>query len=233
MPIPKLFECCVAYPSNFFGLLSQNDWLGGKKITGILRSHGIVSLDMSSPPLTIHTECIWGSTLSRFCSLTLPNLRHVKLSNNGFGSKCLYNLTSNYLKLEKITWHNIDRKQSTIDIDGWYMWNATNLREIYMDNSVFCVEDVDERDQLLDLENDEYSNIFLFHKCSSKLLERVSIRNAKWYTCGIRGETVIPQNALIKFVRNAPTSLRWFRSDLTKDNMTILRSERPDIELVN
>ena len=233
MPIPKLFECCVAYPSNFFGLLSQNDWLGGKKITGILRSHGIVSLDMSSPPLTIHTECIWGSTLSRFCSLTLPNLRHVKLSNNGFGSKCLYNLTSNYLKLEKITWHNIDRKQSTIDIDGWYMWNATNLREIYMDNSVFCVEDVDERDQLLDLENDEYSNIFLFHKCSSKLLERVSIRNAKWVCCASDDLTAIPQNALIKFIRNAPTSLRWFRSDLTEDNMNMLRSERPGIELVN
>ena len=41
------------------------------------------------------------------------------------------------------------------------------------------------------------------------------------------------QNALIKFVRNAPSTLRWFRSDLTPDNMTTLRLEQPGIELLN
>ena len=38
---------------------------------------------------------------------------------------------------------------------------------------------------------------------------------------------------LIKFVRNAPPTLRWFRSDLTSDNMEMLRMERPEIELLN
>eukprot|EP00536_Pseudo-nitzschia_multiseries_P005765 jgi/Psemu1/13439/gm1.13439_g len=41
----------------------------------------------------------------------------------------------------------------------------------------------------------------------------------------------VPQAALIKFVRTAPQSLRWFRSDLSPENMDMLRSERPGIEL--
>ena len=137
--------------------------------------------------------------------------------------------------MEKLTWHNIDRNQSAIDIDGRDMKHAANLKEIYMDNSAFAVDYVDKRHRLSDLENDEHSNIFLFHKLfSSKPLERVSIRNAKWHVYGIRDDPiVIPQNALIKFVRKAPTSLRWFRSDLTEANRTMLQSERPGIELVN
>ena len=70
----------------------------------------------------------------------------------------------------------------------------------------------------------------MFHKCC-KAIERVSIRNARQsyeYT-----HSKISQNKLIKFVRNAPPTLRWFRSDLTLNNMTMLRLERPGIELLN
>jgi hypothetical protein len=42
---------------------------------------------------------------------------------------------------------------------------------------------------------------------------------------------VIPQNALTKFVRNI-SSLRWFRSDLMKENMTMLQLERPEIGII-
>ena len=111
------------------------------------------------------------------------------------------------------------------------MWKATNLREIYMDESTFWQRYSSDQD-LSDLVN--RSDTFLFHKCGSKVLERVSIRNAKWY--GFDNDEdpiIIPQNALIKFVRKAPKSLRWFRSNLTLENMTMLRSERPEIELVN
>jgi len=183
-----------------------------KKITGTLRLHGIVSLDMSSAPFS-------------------TDIRDNGLLHYTY----LYFLLQIFPNLEKITWHNIDRRQSAIQIDGSEMRNATNLKHIYMDGSVFDVGD-DERYQMSDLENDEHSDIFLFHELSSKLLERVSIRNAKWDIVQWREGTnvpVIPQNALIKFVRNAPTSLRWFRSDLTEDNMNMLRSERPGIELVN
>ncbi|MGK3737362.1 MAG: hypothetical protein ACI8RD_001078 [Bacillariaceae sp.] len=73
----------------------------------------------------------------------------------------------------------------------------------------------------------------IFHYCSNAL-ERVSIRNVKWgitdFDCNLN---VVPRSALIKFVPNAPMSLRWFRSDLTHANMNVLRLERPGIELFN
>ena len=94
--------------------------------------------------------------------------------------------------------------------------------------------------EIMDLNN--HHEIFMFHYCC-KALERVSIRNMKWnFTFGhdfnddddIEDQKLIfVQNILIKFVRNAPPSLHWFRSDLTQDNMTMLRMERPGIELLN
>lgn len=41
-----------------------------------------------------------------------------------------------------------------------------------------------------------------------------------------------PQTTWIKFIRNAPRSLRWFRSDLSQDNIDMLRSERSENEFV-
>ncbi|OEU23449.1 hypothetical protein FRACYDRAFT_267543 [Fragilariopsis cylindrus CCMP1102] len=69
----------------------------------------------------------------------------------------------------------------------------------------------------------------MFHRCC-KALERVSIRNMHFNDYRYKD---FKQNLLIKFVRNAPPSLHWFRSDLTPDNMTMLRMERPGIELLN
>lgn len=46
------------------------------------------------------------------------------------------------------------------------------------------------------------------------------------------GKLTYIQNALIKFVRNDPSTLRYFRSDLTLENTNMLRLERPGIELL-
>ena len=101
-------------------------------------------------------------------------------------------------------------------------------------NLVFFTDNLSGEDEnLSDLKNSP--DLFLFHKCGSTVLERVSIRNAKWCDYGRtedRYPITIPQSALIKFVRKAPKSLRWFRSNLTTKNMTMLRSERSKIELV-
>ena len=129
--------------------------------------------------------------------------------------------------METITWNNIVH-QSKISLDGFQLKDGKNLKEICMDDAVFC----DYSDKLSDLENEQNSDRFLFHHCSSTVLERVSIQNARY---GKEDNTtnLLPQNTLIKFVRKAPPSLRWFRSDLSSENMTMLRSERPEIELVN
>lgn len=84
------------------------------------------------------------------------------------------------------------------------------------------------------LETNQYCDHFLFYKCSSKVLRKVSIKNAM-YDCNegdLRRPQVLvplPQKALIKFVRNGPASLRYFRSDLTPENVKMLRLERPEI----
>jgi len=165
--------------------------------------------------------------------------------------------------LEKMTLNNMNRHSLMnvdgtlhhMNADGTAMEFGTKLKVINMDDSTFCCLNDDVQERMSDLNYNRnafniYPDTFIFHKCfhdSSKVgLERVSIRNAKLY-CFPDGVDVdnnhnrrrtfiehpMPQNALIKFVRMAPTSLKWFRSDLTQENMIMLRSERPDIELVN
>jgi hypothetical protein len=63
-------------------------------------------------------------------------------------------------------------------------------------------------------------------------LVRVSCRRARWYNEKSRfmtiGETEGGQASLMRFVRSAK-NLKWFRSDLTDENVAILKKERPDI----
>jgi hypothetical protein len=59
-------------------------------------------------------------------------------------------------------------------------------------------------------------------------LERVTLKHAE-YCSGNDGWIELPQEALIKFVRHTP-KLRWFCSDLTQDNVAVLKEERPDVE---
>jgi hypothetical protein len=63
-------------------------------------------------------------------------------------------------------------------------------------------------------------------------LVRVSCRRARWYNEKSKftfiGETEEGQEALKRFVRSAP-NLRWFRSDLTNENLKILKKERQNI----
>lgn len=64
-------------------------------------------------------------------------------------------------------------------------------------------------------------------------IERVSLVNAR-YKC--KSGDVVPkpmtQVALIKFVRNCQ-KLRWIRSYLTQQNVSMLQNERPDVTFVS
>ena len=79
------------------------------------------------------------------------------------------------------------------------------------------------------------NGIHMFHYCSNKL-ERVSIRNARYrysfHSEGIDWTPFVPQELLIKFVRNAP-NLRYFRSNLTQENIAMLQREKPAIEFTS
>ena len=196
------------------------------------RFTGVVALDLSSPTITsfpyANDYFLW--VLKKM----LPNLQEINLSNLDLQSYQLENVFKTCSRLEKITCnHNSDQLvcHPQTYMDGKDMSPAKNLTELYMDGSQFFAWGALLK-KLSDLENDKYSDIFLFHKCG-KGLERVSIKNAK-YKIAVRCRTTsrlvweienFPQNVLIKFVRNTPT-LKWLRSDLTQDNIEMLRSEQ-------
>jgi hypothetical protein len=200
-----------------------------ERLTNNLRMEGIVSLDISLLS-SIMYNCNPRSLLNALSGFHLfPNLREINLSNAAIFNYVLHNFSNNCPQLEKVTWNNINRQRSCIHLDGIEMRSSDNLKEIIMDGSDFFYR-TDQDSMLSNLEN--HIDKFIFHCCRSKALERVSIRNAKWFNHNLI-INLVPQNVLLKFVRNAPSSLRWFRSDLTQENMDMLRLERPEIELLN
>jgi hypothetical protein len=68
-------------------------------------------------------------------------------------------------------------------------------------------------------------------------LERVTLKRAEYLQRSMnRASTIywteLPQETLVKFVRHTP-KLRWFCSDLTQDNVAILKEERPEVKFCN
>jgi len=67
---------------------------------------------------------------------------------------------------------------------------------------------------------------------NAQSLVRVSCRRARWYNKNSRfitiGETEEGQKSLMKFAL-AAGNLKWFCSDLTDENIKILKKERPDV----
>ena len=216
-----------------------------------LRLDGIELLDMSvSSETLLYRE----STLPSPLSYMVPNLRELNCSYNPMQSPILQEFTNNCPDLEMIHWDGIT-VGSYVDLFGKEIEFANNLKELILDESTFIFGrghryflNAEYEDQMTSLDN--HPNVFIFHKCKSTVLERVSIRNANYVkeiditravvlynqSHGIRvtkyKRVSIPQDALIKFVRNAPSSLKWFRSDLTVENIKLLQRERPEIEFV-
>jgi hypothetical protein len=65
-------------------------------------------------------------------------------------------------------------------------------------------------------------------------LERITLKHAYYREHYNRYSDwkELPQEALIKFDRHTPT-LRWFCSDLTQENIAILKGEYPEVEFCN
>ena len=195
--------------------------------------HGVVSLDISSPTVLTEDDVAGDSIdLLQYLTAILPNLLEINCSNGTFDCHSMYYFCSRLCpRLERIKWNNIKFRRSDIGphLCGGSMEDAKNLKEIYMDDcEFFCFGS--ERQRFMNLHGDPRYYIFhLFSK--NKDLARLSIKNA---VVAIKQNAMKNyQNMLIKFVRKAPSSLQWFRSDLTQGNIDMLQSERPGIELVS
>ena len=214
-----------------------------------VRMHGIVSLDLSSPGL------IFRLGLFNIVGLIIPNLRKLDISNFHFDdAAALKEIARRWNRLEILKWNN---NSIPFWANGRHLNSIKNLKEVYLDDCKFCFheeiyedddddnnedddnandddddDDVSEYNAMADMQN--HPNIFLFYKlCKTNPLERVSILHTLALTSMPGVGPMIGQNVLIKFVRNSPSTLVWFRSDLTTANIRMLQSERPSIQFVN
>jgi len=185
-------------------------------------------------------------------SLLVPNLREIDLTSTSLTSLGVVWLLENNPRLECIRWNHsliwpINHLAYSILRAG------RNLKELHLDHARLLFSRTpqraqderirDDNDLLVDaginihLGNDHDNNeededdldvdaMWASLSENAKSLVRVSCRRARWYQKS--KFTPLSQEALMKFVRNA-TKLRWFRSDLTRENIVILKQERPEI----
>ena len=222
-----------------------------ERLTLNIRLLGIVSLDMSSL-LPMKRNNIYHAI-----SCMVPNLQQLDLSHACTGYGILELFVARCPRLEIVRWKFSDEHidhESGSSTSGEELQSMNNLRELYFDNSrfEFIWDEIDKvEDNIIDGEYDyepddnnkvfeinamsdsnNYPNTFLFCTLYNNPLERISIRNATFMDEN-HEYRAIPQNILMKFVRKAQSTLVWFRSDLSTQNIRILQSERPEIQLVN
>ena len=213
---------------------------------------GIVSLDMSSL-LPMDVSC---TALYRAIAFMVPNLQQLDLSRTIHSDVLLAYFVKRCPRLKIIRWiYNGEcvSKAALTNANGHTLQSMNNLKELYFDNRCFGFGDdykinkkgdiIDDEDDTDDedysvtafeamSDSDNHSNAFFFHKLRHNPLERISIRKAR-YMDPDDNKQIVPQSILMKFVRKAPATLVWFRSDLSPANIRLLQSERPGIQLLN
>lgn len=172
------------------------------------------------------------TTFSQIRELDLSNLRFPRMIH-------FVAFIERLARLEKVTW----RGSRNLNLMGWHFASPDDdagskpnqLKELVLDDSDFDVKSKHWLKAISDIGTTEkppaYS-LYMMESCCEKGLEGLSVKNARCHH-GDQEPVPIPQQALIKFVRKAPETLRWFRSDLTQENKEMLRRERPTILLLS
>jgi hypothetical protein len=147
----------------------------------------------------------------------LPNLREVDFSHaRPAGGLSLDDPAARRDHLEDVAWRiNADRPEGRFTLRG-----CRALRVVRADGA--CFEGRGDRRDARD--------VYLLDEVRDRL-ERVSVRGACWSVPCLPA-SLLCQEVLIRFVRDAP-NLRWFRSDLTPENVAMLKAERPDVTFVS
>jgi hypothetical protein len=182
----------------------------------------VTALDLSFPNRMFQKDRVLKVCVPTSLSALMKNLREVNLSNAKVSQSVLRDFAHNCPLLEKVVWNNYCKASlNRWDfISGAELSYCQNLKDISMDDWYFnCYTPKSAPFQA------PGGQVCIFFHCNSKL-ERVSLKNARCYSHQKRER--MPQAVLIQFVRHTP-SLRWFRSDLSPENVAILQAERPEI----
>jgi hypothetical protein len=170
-------------------------------------------LDMSSPADMALSTGEHGDFSSLVMSM--PSIQEVDFSHSCAPVSALRYLTLSCKWLKKLTW---EESRCSLTSSLLFAGVCQELKEVYIDGSTLECDDPSEMPSLL-VGVDQYERV----------LERVSIKNCRCQSDTNENETVeLSQDALIKFVRETP-SLKWLRSDLTPENVAMLKAERPDV----
>ena len=211
MIVKGINKFCSSYPAY---VLLHMIWENNMQLTGI------ESLDilLLSPGGTMKEYDLPLALL-----FLLPNLCDINFSNMAVPSYILFQFLEESPRLETVIWNHI-LVASNMEICGDSLRSGNTLRQNNMDDSIFLTG-LGNRigGKIADLHN--YSTIYLFHRCHSQVLVRVSISNTKLATVpqhALYGKKrvvwegkSVSQNMLIKFIWNAPSTLKFFRSNLT------------------
>lgn len=169
-------------------------------------------------PFSTNALCI-------FCGL-LPNLTELDMGDmvTIFNSRTLLRAIARYCpKLQRFTWKDC---QTPFAPNGYAFASFEHLTELCLDGAQFdvAIEIVagDDDDTADDWEP------YLLSFCQH--LERVSIQNCSWNEW--YGITPMSNEIVCKMVRHHEP-LRWLRSDLSVEDVAILREDRPDITFVS
>jgi len=180
-------------------------------------------LDMSLPEagLTKTDRKVPGS-LPKALSLLLSNLREVNLNHVNVCQSAASDFAKNCPKLEVFRWKGASGGFFCVGQD---LKRCENLKELYIDNAMMYSVNESYAHCLFDEHFESYCPLM---QCNKNLV-RVSMKNAKHYnSTRERSHKPIPQSGLVKFVRLTKT-LRWFCSDLSKENSEMLQRERPEV----
>jgi hypothetical protein len=188
-----------------------------RRLVGRVRLTDVTSLDMSIEPcylayLSKNNSEVRACVPKALC-LLLPNLRQVNMSNVSVKQSMLSDLARHCKHLESITC-----RCNMVYITGYDLRSSVRLEELLMDDSIFFPEAEPFH---------EPARIFEF---CNRHIERVSIKNIRYYHQYRLWP--VSQGSLIDFVRDTP-NLKWFRSDLTPNNIALLEAERPEVTFVS
>ena len=173
---------------------------------------GVKSLDISDD-----------SRLIGALSLIFPNLESIDLTHvHAAAQYAIESLCKNCHSLSKVTWKRLQGEGLFIYANGKDFKYQRALRELYIENAIFFEDSFvvhEQRDACVILE-----------QCS-QTLERLDIKNAKFGAFGMTS-TLMEDCVIVGFVRNTP-SLRWLRSNLSSENIAMLKQEHPEVTFVS
>lgn len=199
-----------------------------KPITKRLTLPLVTHLDMSYPKEAEHfmvrDDKEIAPSINKVWTQIMPNLEQVNLSYTQVSHLSLADLSSNCPKLSKITCESGILNAS---VQGYDLDRCKNLKALYLTDTWLAANKKECEEIFIDPDHIACP----FSKCIENL-ERVSLKDAQFFdTKETHVVKPFTQIGLMKFVR-AAKKLQWFNSNLTAENIAILKKERPEITFV-